>query len=193
MKMKTNRRSKRIKNARRNRRSRRTQRGGGVNEVMRHYKDMCIKNCDGYITLRPGGPDRAAFDRCIKNCDEHYPQDVPHDDLSKATANGWYVDYYISSETGDPNLQIRHASWPPLKTIYHEQKLSDPITMRIVANLDKMPDPTKTYGFDGTKWKITYDAARLALQWESQTDQSKQPFDMESPLKIGDKMATEIE
>lgn len=189
--MKTNKRSKRVKKMRRNRRSRRTQRGGGeVNEIMRHYKDLCQQDCDAYITLRPGGPDRYAFDRCIEHCDERFPQDVPHDGSSKATSNGWYVDYF-KDESGAPCLQMLHVSWPPLKTIYHIEKLSYHITMRIIANLDKMPDPTKTYGFDSTKWKITYDAARLVLQWENQTDQSKQPFDIESPLKIGDKMATE--
>jgi hypothetical protein len=161
---------------------------------MRYNKDLCKKECDAYITLRPGGPDRHAFDRCIKDCDEHYPQDVPHDGASEATANGWYIDIDPSEKNA---LHILHTSWPPVKTNYNERRLSYRITPRIAANLDQMPDPTKTYGVDDLQLKLGCNPRSKfilndsTLQWLDQY-QHIHPFNIESPLKIGDKMAREL-
>jgi hypothetical protein len=194
MKMKTNRRSKRIKNARRNRRFRRTQRGGGrANDAMLYYKTECIKACHDNR-----GPNDAAFKMCIDDCGKVYQEHVPHDGVDEATANGWYIDFNKDDLVGNM-LHLLHTSWDPVKKYFNERRLIYRVTPEIAANLDKMPDPTKTYVVDDLHLRLDYkresrpgfNLSSSTLQWLDQHNKIH-PFNINSPLKIGDKMAVEL-
>jgi hypothetical protein len=64
--------------------------------------------------------------------------------------------------------------------------------------LDELPDLQKTYKtgrwYQRTKlWKLMYNEGERLFEWTNQKDKEMtQPFLIESPLKIGDNIATEV-
>lgn len=173
--MKTNKRSKRFKKTRRNRRSRRIQRGGEGNfgkRLKAHKK---------------------TYDDCKRTCDRIVPDPMKIYTKDKPTPNGWYLysgsfpDYggngrgveMVISNTTNNTIEIGEYS-------HREYK-------HYLDILDELPDLTKIYTtnlFSKKKWKLIYDTRDKVLKWENQDDRKELvPFDIDSPLKIGDKMA----
>ena len=169
--MKTNRRSKRVKKTRRNRRSRRTQRGGGkFGDSIRLYASK-LRECN------------------IK-CDRDNPDPLTKYTVENPTPSGWYITYRAPFQGYGPTYEIKNKSIGIEIITNH-----NPLYQTYLDMLEELPDPTRIYITSGLinkkEWKLTYDSKEGLLQWENQADKSnKQPFIIESPLKIGDKNAT---
>lgn len=178
--MKTNRRPKRVKKTRRNRRSRRIQRGGGGNfgKLLKARKEQ--------------------YDDCKRTCDRIVPDPMKIYTKDKPTPNGWYlysgsvldyggngrgVEMVISNTSNTSNNTIEIGEYS-----HREYK-------HYLDILDELPDLTKIYTttinlVSKKKWKLIYDTIDKVLKWENQDDRKELvPFDIDSPLKIGDKMA----
>ena len=210
--MKTNRRSKRVKKTRRNRRSRRTQRGGGEGDPM--YEFM-IKRCKEDCLLREkirenniNNPPEEEKEVCIKNCETDFIP-LQHYDVKTATKNGWYIyskynshgkaEYYLAhKKMPDHNLVIQSPSYFITYTNESDKKANE-----FDKKLDELPDLDKTYETGSlfnrlfkkkliNTWKLRYNVETLLFEWQNQTDKKMtRQFLIESPLKIGDKIATE--
>jgi hypothetical protein len=215
--MKTNRRSKRVKKTRRNRRSRRMQRGGGGGGEVRgdpmynYMVGSCKKICEDDYNLRKlqgnysyhGITLEQFLTSCLETCDNIYVPLEHYDE--ETTVNGWYilskrqsdhvnVHYYLAHKImteGNP-----HALNSLNPTNYYittkDIKLMD-------KKLDELPDLQKTYKtgrwyqMKNKLWKLTYDKPNRLFKWTNQEDKEMtQPFLIESPLKIGDNIATEV-
>ena len=175
--MKTNRRSKRVKNTRRNRRSRRMQRGGvggNFGKLLKAHKEQ--------------------YEVCKRTCDRIIPDPMKKYTELNPTPNGWYLARsHINDWGGGASGGIEPVILNKSNTIIigerSHKKYNDYLDI-----LDELPDPTKIYTtgnlFTKKQWKLIYDTSDKVLKWETQ-DVSKElvPFDIGSPLKIGDKMA----
>lgn len=175
--MKPNRRSKRVKKTRRNRRSRRMQRGGEGNfgKRLKAYKET--------------------FDDCKRTCDRIVPDPMKIYTKDKPTPNGWYLSRgakhdggggnYSSVEMVISNKSINNIEIGQYSHLEYNHYLDI---------LDELPDLTKIYttGIIGSeKWKLIYDTSDKVLKWQNQNDNTEVVlFDIDSPLKIGDKMAS---
>ena len=169
--MKTNRRVKRVKTTRRNRRSRRTQRGGGK------FGDS--------IKLR-----ESRLKECRRKCDTDNPDPITRYTVDRPTQSGWYITYEPPYPGYGPTYEIKNKSIGIDIVIItnHEQ----PFYENYLDMLEELPDPTKIYttgSFVTKKWKLTYDPVSKRLQWVNQTDNTTQPFIIQTPLKIGDTIA----
>lgn len=169
--MKTNRRSKRVKKTRRNRRSRRTQGGGGK------FGDS--------IKLR-----ESRLQECTRKCVIDNPDPITKYNERNPTPSGWYITFNETWGHG-PSYEIKNKSL----AIKISSDNDYPLYKHYLDMLEELPDPTKIYTtgsvFNKNHWKLTYDSTQQLLKWENQTDQTKQPFVIQSPLQIGDKTATE--
>jgi hypothetical protein len=175
----------------------------------------CKKDCDSQHTNKPtengmrheSDYDKQGYEICILGCDTTF-KPLKHYDVEHATANGWYifstlhsegsVYYYLAHKimTKDNLNALNHASGLP-PTLYR-------ITTKMDINLmdkklDKLPDLQKTYETGRWYqrkqiWKLIYNEVARLFEWTNQTDDKEipQPFLIASPLKIGDKIATEV-
>lgn len=176
--MKPNRRSKRVKKTRRNRRSRRMQRGGGGNfgKRLKAYKET--------------------FDDCKRTCDRIVPDPMKIYTESKPTPNGWYLISRLQRDGGG-------GPWSSVEMIISNKSINN-IEIGELSHkkyndyldiLDELPDLTKIYTtgnlLSEKEWKLIYDTSDKVLKWQNQNDNTEVVlFDIDSPLKIGDKMAS---
>ena len=168
--MKTNRRVKRVKTTRRNRRSRRTQRGGGkFGDSIKLYESK----------LR----------ECKQKCDTDNTDPITRYTVDRPTQSGWYITYEPPYPGYSPTYEIKNTSIGVGINSYNKS-YQDYLDM-----LEELPDPRKEYTtsifLTKNKWKLTYDSPSERLQWVNQTDNTTQPFIIQTPLKIGDKTATQ--
>lgn len=215
--MKTNRRSKRVKKTRRNRRSRRMQRGGGGGGEVRgdpmynYMVGSCKKNCQDDYDLRKlqgnysyhGITLEQFLTSCLETCDNIY---VPLEHYDEETAvNGWYI---FSRRHSDMYVHYYLAHIIMTKDNPHALNYVDSLKYRITTEmginlmdkkLDELPDLQKTYETGGRwyqrkkLWKLMYNEGERLFKWTNQKDKEMtQPFLIESPLKIGDNIATEV-
>jgi hypothetical protein len=131
---------------------------------------------------------------CKRTCDRIIPDPMKNYTKLNPTPNGWYLDKSRLDDWGGGN-----------KGGIEQVILNNSITIKIgeeshkkydsyLDMLEELPDPTKTYttGNLGSKepWKLIYDTDDELLKWKNQNDHTQVvPFDIDSPLKIGDKMA----
>jgi hypothetical protein len=180
--MKPNRRSKRVKKTRRNRRSKRMQRGGEGNfgKRLKAYKET--------------------YDDCKRTCDRIVPDPMKIYTESKPTPNGWYLssrpqhDWAGGGWGGALRGVEMVISNKSINTI-EIGEYSHLEYNRYLDILDELPDLTKIYttGNIGSKkiWKLIYDTSDKVLKWQNQNNNTEVVlFDIDSPLKIGDKMAS---
>ena len=142
------------------------------------------------------------YETCIKNCETDFIP-LQHYDVKTATQNGWYIyskynshgkaEYYLAhKKMPDHNLVIQSPSYFITYTNESDKKANE-----FDKKLDELPDLDKTYEtgrwwFTKKTWKLRYNVETLLFEWQNQTDKKMtRKFLIESPLRIGDKIATE--
>lgn len=154
------------------------------------------------------------YETCIKNCETDFIP-LQHYSRENATKNGWYIyskynshgkaEYYLAhKKMPDHNLVIQSPSYFITYTNESDKKANE-----FDKKLDELPDLKKTYETYETyetgswfnrlfkkklinTWKLIYNDETRLFEWQNQTDKKMtRDFLIESPLKIGDNIATE--
>ena len=111
--------------------------------------------------------------------------------MRNPTPSGWYITINGPFQGYGPSYEIKNKSLAIKISSDNDYSLYQ----HYLDMLEELPDPTKIYKtssvFNKTQWKLTYDSTQQILKWTNQTDQTTQPFVIQSPLQIGDKTATE--
>jgi hypothetical protein len=166
----------------------------------------------------PNTDDRGHAD-CIQKCYENN-KPLKHYSSETATETGWYifsnlnshhmVEYYLAHKIMHPDETIKRTSdliTPSYLITYTNE--SDKKANEFDKKLDELPDLKKTYETYETyetgswfnrlfkkklinTWKLIYNDETRLFEWQNQTDKKMtRDFLIESPLKIGDNIATE--
>ena len=174
----------------------------------------CKEDCDSlhtnksteYGMRRESEYDYQGHANCITKCDDKY-KPLQHYDVKTATKNGWYiysnlnshniVDYYLAHEFMHPNKTIKRESDLITPYFITNTNETDKKANKFDEKLDELPDLDKTYEtgrwwFTKKTWKLIYNDKTQLFEWQNQTDKKMtREFLIESPLKIGDNIATE--
>jgi len=158
-------RSKRVKNTRRNRVSRRINGGSRFGDLLRRHN--------------------AKVQECHKKCDEESKPDPMHTYVTsaKATPNGWYMNFSGPFQGYPEIFTLRHDGLPTFRVSdYGDRNFS-----QYLENIEELPSPLKTYRVRDKIFKLGSDTKNL--YWEDQFEK-RYPFNLSSPLKIGEDIAT---
>ena len=148
-----------------------------------------MRSASGYATNNQG------LTKCIEECNDRN-KPLKHYNVKTATKNGWYIFSKINSHQM-AEYYLAHKSMTTDETdVINTESYLITNANEFDKKLDELPDLKKTYktGSWYTKkktWKLIYNNETGLFEWQNQTDKTTHPFLIESPLKIGDKIATE--
>lgn len=119
--------------------------------------------------------------KCLIECPQNsskQEQPQPKQPETPPNENGWY--YKTESFGSEPYQMI------------HNDGLFDAVGIKTIGVLpdkyssimNKLPDPSKEYNLNGTKYKVICDNSRHELEWQNMKDKAIYSFSVSNPPEI---------